>query len=848
MRALVLVGVLLGACQDGEYDVVARVTDPDRAARVEVSIVAACRPSEEAGQDPEEPIRTVEAAGADPEPLGSLPPGRYGLYARAWDMDCALWAIGCAQIVVEAGGAGTLQVALHPIVPRGCTAGTRCESQRCVPLDADGGAPRCGDGVASVGEICYSPALAPTIDVAGEAVAADLDHDGRLDVVAAIGGEEPGRGLSITIGRGNDEFDPPAVIFGPSVPNAGPAELALGDVDADGWVDAVVSTSEGQPPLLSLGRETDPHFEAMSPIGRAGSDAHGLGPILADLDADGDLDLVSRGTDAVWVALGNGDGTFAPVGSFGVSSLTAAAVGQLDGDGELEVVVGNADGQIIALDWNLTEIGRGTVDPEIQTLTVTDLDGAPPDEVVAGTAIAVDTLHLDGTTLVRGSPTDVAPGSAVSTAALRLPDGRHAVAALVDEGRRADDVLPTVVVLVPAAGGDLEVHSRERLYCWNGRVTTADLEGDGADEMLVACDPFGVAIVRTDGPGGELYRPVRGPFTYGVVVGDLDGDASPDAILTNWSLTLVRRANEPNAGDFPEAVVGSDGGQDDPTFADFTGDERDDLTSFCVEVDPWCLDGALNRWTANASGAIEELPAIQLPALPKRLTVAHLSIGDRARIVVGLEDGSLVVVNGDTGAFEATAAGLPTDPRLLSAGPLDDVAGDDVVAVGADGTTVVFRSDGAGGLRDAEQLETTQDALALVIADLDGDGMAEIVLTRRGDTNVTVGRLGPGGTQSASTFAAGAAPEVASAVDVDGDGLPELLLASHEAIEVWSLTAEPHLRKTIVGFLGPAGPIFGWPRQVEGDAWEPPWLLMAARPDVGELDWQAHLMAIPPHP
>ncbi|MBI2893424.1 MAG: hypothetical protein HYY06_07715 [Deltaproteobacteria bacterium] len=138
-RAWALVGLAVAACSEDAYRVLVHVPAPsDRATRVEVSVIGSCGEVVTLGDPPSEPISQSEVSGDAPAPLGALEPGAYGLYARAWDGQCSLYAAGCSPARVEAGGSGPLDVFLARIAERGCAAGQTCADGVCVGPDASG--------------------------------------------------------------------------------------------------------------------------------------------------------------------------------------------------------------------------------------------------------------------------------------------------------------------------------------------------------------------------------------------------------------------------------------------------------------------------------------------------------------------------------------------------------------------------------------------------------------------------------------------------------------------------------------------------------------------------------------
>ncbi len=196
----------------------------------------------------------------------------------------------------------------------------------------------------------------------------DLDGDGDLD--AMVGNLNAAN--TVWTNDGNGTF----TNSGQALGNSSSWSVALGDLDGDGDLDAMVA-NDFQPNTVWTNDGTGTFTNSGQALGNRYSQSVALG----DLDGDGDLDamVANNGTNTVWT--NDGNGTFTSSGqTLGNRNSYSVTLGDLDGDGDLDAMVANC---CFSPNTVWTNDGNGTFTSSGQTLgnrfstsvALGDLDG-----------------------------------------------------------------------------------------------------------------------------------------------------------------------------------------------------------------------------------------------------------------------------------------------------------------------------------------------------------------------------------------------------------------------------------------------------------------------------------------
>ena len=392
---------------------------------------------------------------------------------------------------------------------------------------------------------------APNVLDAGDVehlAAADFNGDGFDDLAIDYSSQYAG----ILISNGDGTFQP-VVLYG-GIQH--PAALITADLTGTGVLDLILSSWDGQ--AFVVPGNGDGTFGEGFLTGTAG------GAIaVGDVDGDGELDLVSTYQEFVSVSKGHGDRTFDPGSFYAVApNLTSIAVGDVDGDGLADVavsiddyaeVVGGYVGILLAsADGALQAAVETRVGRETRSVHLADLDeDGALDVVVIGAGFANVLLGNHSASLEPPTPYLAAGPAELALADLNV-DGILDVAG-------ASTYSSTVSVLLGFGDGTFQASTGLGVPTQLGVAdfSVADFDRDAIGDLLLSNVGAGVELYRGLGRGRFAETPVPVLIAQNAgpnVAADFDEDGDPDAAVVQGGGGLVSILLNDGDGTFQPAV------------------------------------------------------------------------------------------------------------------------------------------------------------------------------------------------------------------------------------------------------------------------------------------------------
>jgi hypothetical protein len=642
-----------------------------------------------------------------------------------------------------------------------------------------------------------------------------------------------------------------------------PQAVALGDLDRDGRLDVV--TALGSANAFAVQRTLAGGALAAAVTRTTGATTRAVA--VADLDEDGAPDVVVAAGNEVQVWRGDGAGGLTRGATLAVPGTPRAlVVHDLDADGDLDLAAASASANSVQV---LLQIGgTGTaggsfappaahaVGTNPVALVLAEVTGdAIPDLVTAdnsGAGISVlRALTVDGVP-TGGFATPVRTTTATSPYGLAAGD--------LDRDGRTDLVVShgggTTVTVLRGVGGSAFTARSVTTPSLPRELALADLDGDGIADLVVACTGANqVAVLPGTAVAGVPDGGFGGARTFAVgssptplACADTDGDGRADVVAGNTAHSTLSRL--PGACSSQAATtlallrpVGGEpwwpGQPQEVHWSKGAGVQAVDLE--------WSQDGgtrweplATNLWgtraTVIAPGPVTAAARVRVrdrvvrsrsATSPADFDVCGLLGGPRdsplglpGAVASALADrdgdgdldlallapDALRVLDGDgTGTFVARAGIAADSARALALTDLDGDGRPEVVTLGRSTLRVDRWGDGALDLRTVLPLAITGEGLALLPGDAHGGPGCAVVGRGADGGRLQVIRATGGALSLAGDHVLAAPGRRVLATDLDGDGRTDLVVGTEQGIESWRGDADGGFTRAAVRDL-PAAP------------------------------------------
>jgi hypothetical protein len=608
----------------------------------------------------------------------------------------------------------------------------------------------------SAGSVSYAAKIDLTSGTGtGYVAVGDLDGDGKLDLavanytantVSVFRNTSPGAGTISYAARVN------------FTTGSNPRSVAIGDLDGDGKAD--LATTNYLSHTVSVFRNTSPGAGTISYAAKvdystgASSNPHAVA--IGDMDDDGkaDLAVANYTTNLVSVfrntSLAAGTIAFATKVDFTSGTRPASiAIGDLDGDGKIDLAAGNRTSKTVSVFRN-TSAGIGNInyaakvdlttanDP--RSVAMGDLDGDGKADLAASNGGSQSVSVFKNTSTGVGvisyaAKVDFGTGTTPISVAIGDADGDgKADLAMANYGSTSVSVIirkspPTIASFTPACG---PVGTSVTITGTGFNATPAsNTVFFGATKAAVTAATATSLTVTV--PVGATYQPItvlvngllaysKLPFATSYAGGGSFSSSSFDPVVTFNT--------DPTVSDRLSTAIG-----------DLDGDGKADV----VVVNPGTNYLSVYRNTSSGAGNVSFAPRLDFT-----------TSGDAATVVtIGDLDG--------------------------------DGKGDLIVANAVVNTISVFRNISIVGtisFAPKSDFATGIEPRSIAIGDVDGDGKSEIGVANYLSNTVSVFKntstaIGSISYAAKIDFATGAGPTSVAMGDLDADGKFDLAVANH---------------------------------------------------------------------
>ena len=345
----------------------------------------------------------------------------------------------------------------------------------------------------------------PTGSAPGTVAVADLNADGKLDIVTA---NEQSGDATVLLGDGKGGF---AQSKGsPFTAGHDPNDIAVADYNADGKPDLAFANHEEKHLTVLLGDGRGGFAPAPNSPFAVETKPHTHGVAAGDLNGDGNQDLVTDSwqTDQVNILPGDGKGGFRSPGSLfsvGKHPYQRLRVSDVNSDGKADIITTNLDGGNVTV---LLSDGRGGFK---------QAKGSPFACGDSPFNFAVGDVNGDGKPdlAIVNSPGSTTDRNGKEGLTVMIGDGSGGFRPLADS---------------PFATGRIP-----------NLTAIGDVNGDGINDIAVSSPDGGnitLFLMSRGGVASNSTIAVSGK-PKGLAMGDVNGDRKADIVVTNNAANAV---------------------------------------------------------------------------------------------------------------------------------------------------------------------------------------------------------------------------------------------------------------------------------------------------------------------
>ncbi len=589
----------------------------------------------------------------------------------------------------------------------------------------------------------------------------DLDGDGKLDLMVSNTGSNTVSVLrnisavgSITAGSFDSKVD--------FATGGTPREVVIGDLDSDGKPDLISVNGDNTMSVLrntsSTGTITASSFSAKVDF-VTGSGPRGVS--LGDLDGDGKIDVAVANTGSITVSVFRNTST---TGSININSFASkidfaagsvaddVAIGDIDGDGKPDLVCANSGGNSISIFRNTNTTGVPTISSfspasgpvgTSVTITGTNFNATPANNIVYFGAVKAQITSVTSTQLVVTTPV----GATYQPITVTV------------NGLTASSAQPFIITFPGSQSFDANSFAPKVDLTTNtnpSNIAIGDLDNDGKPDMvLVNQGDNSISIFRNTGTDGNInsnsfapkFNLSVGSSPYWPAIGDLDGDGKLDIAVANvFSNSVSVFRNISVAGTLTSS-------------------------SFSARVD------------------------FSTGSAPTSVAIGDIDLDGRHDLATSNQFSNSVSIlknTGSSGNITSSSFAAPVDlatgstPSCAVIADLDQDSKPEVVLVNQNSQTIsIFKNVSSSGVVNSSSFATRIDLPSasphrVSVADIDGDGKSDLVSAGQPISvyqNIgTQGVINTGSFAQKIDFPTGNGPYYLPFGDLNGDGKIDLVV------------------------------------------------------------------------